>query len=303
MKIPNIINLQKFSIHDGDGIRTTVFFKGCPLSCKWCHNPESQRYEKQLMFYADRCTGCGNCVKTCPNNAISIVDGKAFTDLSKCTACGECYNSCTNQARFLIGDNYSVKDLVKLLEKDYMFYETSGGGVTLSGGEVMCQDITYIAELLKKLHNKGINTAVDTCGYAPFENFQKVLPYVDTFLYDLKAINSETHQKFMGKDNSLILDNLKKLSENGANINIRIPVIDGVNACDDEQNAMINFVKENLGTVKVNLLPYHNTGKDKYERINKKYDDLLFSKPSDEKMEDIKNKWLKAGFTNVKIGG
>lgn len=304
MKMPNIINIQKFSIHDGDGIRTTLFFKGCPLSCLWCHNPESQRFDKQLMVYSDRCTGCGACVKGCPNKAIKIDEnGKAVTDLSLCTACGICTDYCVNEARFIIGEQKPVKDLVKELEKDYLFYETSGGGVTLSGGEVMCQDMDYVCELLAKLKKKGINTAVDTCGYAPFENYERVLPFTDTFLYDLKAMNPETHKRFIGQDNALILENLKKLAKAGGNINIRVPVIEGVNACDEEQDAMINFVKENVGSVKVNLLPYHNTGKDKYERLSLTYIDDAFSKPTDARMEELKHKWLSAGFTNVKIGG
>ncbi|MEG1621069.1 MAG: glycyl-radical enzyme activating protein [Oscillospiraceae bacterium] len=303
MKMPNIINIQKFSIHDGDGIRTTVFFKGCPLSCAWCHNPESQRFEKQLMFYNDRCTGCGACVKSCPNNAISIQNGKAVTDYALCKNCGKCVDYCVNDARFLIGDNYTTDKLVKELYKDYLFYETSDGGVTLSGGEVMSQDMEYITELLQKLKKKGVHIAIDTCGYAPFESFEKILPYVDIFLFDLKAMNPETHKKFMGIDNKLILENLKRLAKANAKINIRIPVIDKVNASDDEQDAMIKFVNENVGSVKVNLLPYHNTGRDKYERINLKYDDESFGKPSDERMEELKHKWLSAGFTDVKIGG
>ncbi|MEG0895861.1 MAG: glycyl-radical enzyme activating protein, partial [Oscillospiraceae bacterium] len=299
MKIPNIINIQKFSIHDGDGIRTTLFFKGCPLSCKWCHNPESQSYNKQLMFYQDRCTGCGACIDVCPQKAISFKDGKSITDFSLCNACGKCIDYCSNEARFIIGDNYSTDELAKALYKDYLFYETSGGGVTLSGGEVMCQDMDYIVDLLKKLNRKGVNIAIDTCGYAPFENFEKVMPYTDTFLYDLKAINPQTHLSFMGKDNALILENLEKLAKAGANINIRIPVIDGVNACDEEQDKMIDFVKQKVGLVKVNLLPYHNTGKDKYERISLTYEDALIGKPSDQRMEELKNKWISAGFNNV----
>ena len=303
MKLPTIINIQKFSIHDGDGIRTTVFFKGCPLSCVWCHNPESQKFSKEIMFYSDRCTGCGICAMHCPQKAITIKDGLAFTNSELCNKCGLCTEYCNNEARAFIGENKTVDELVKRLTKDYMFYEESGGGITLSGGEVMCQNMDYIEELVKKLNKKGMSVDIDTSGYAPFENFERIIPYVDTFLYDMKAMNPEVHKKFIGVDNSLILENLEKLAQKKAKINIRIPVIEGVNACDEEQDAMIKFAKEKLGYVKVNLLPYHNTGKDKYERLGRKYQDECIGKPSKERMEELKEKWNNAGFSNVKIGG
>lgn len=303
MKLPTIINIQKFSIHDGEGIRTTVFFKGCPLSCRWCHNPESQNFSNEIMFYSDRCTGCGSCIAHCPQKAISLQNGLAYTNPELCNKCGVCTEYCNNEARALIGENKKVDDLVNKLAKDYMFYEESGGGVTLSGGEVMCQNMDYIEEVAKKLCKKGISVDIDTCGYAPFENFERIIPYVDTFLYDMKAMNTETHKKFIGVENALILENLEKLAKKKAKINIRIPVIEGVNACDEEQDAMISFVKEKVGYVKVNLLPYHDTGKDKYERLGREYQDSYIGKPTNERMEELKEKWNNAGFSNVKIGG
>ena len=303
MKFPTIINIQKFSIHDGEGIRTTVFFKGCPLSCLWCHNPESQKFSNEVMFYADRCVGCGVCTTGCPQHAISIKNGLAVTSSELCVRCGNCIDYCSQNARALIGEQKPVQQLVKELYKDMMFYEESGGGVTLSGGEVMCQNMDYIEDLVKSLHKKGVSVDIDTCGYAPFENYKRIIPYVDTFLYDMKAMNPETHKKFIGVDNQLILDNLKKLAQEKAKINIRVPVIEGVNASDEEQNAMINFVKGNVGTVKVNLLPYHNTGRDKYERLGRVYQDDEFSKPTDDRMKQLVKMWNDAGFSNVKIGG
>ena len=303
MKFPTIINIQKFSIHDGDGIRTTVFFKGCPLSCRWCHNPESQRFSNEVMFYADRCVGCGACLEGCPEHAVSIKGGLAETSADLCVRCGTCIDYCNQNARAVIGEQKPVAQLAKELSKDMIFYEESGGGVTLSGGEVMCQDMDYIEELVKALDKKGISVDIDTCGYAPFENYKRIIPYVDTFLYDMKAMNPETHKKFIGTDNKLILDNLKKLAEEKAKINIRVPVIEGVNASDDEQNAMIDFVKKNVGAVKVNLLPYHNTGRDKYERLGRLYEDDEFGKPTDERMNELVKMWNEAGFLDVKIGG
>ncbi len=303
MKSPAIINIQKFSIHDGEGIRTTVFFKGCPLTCRWCHNPESQRFSKEVMFYADRCVGCGGCAESCPEHAVSIQEGLAVTDTDLCVKCGECLDYCSKNARALIGKEKPVDQLVKELCKDRMFYEESGGGVTLSGGEVMCQDMDYIEELAKSLYKKGVSVDIDTCGYAPFENYKRIIPYIDTFLYDIKAMNPEVHKKFVGVDNKLILDNVRKLAAEKAKINIRVPVIEGVNASDEEQNAIINFVKDDVGIVKVNLLPYHNTGKDKYERLGRQYEDDEFGKPTDERMNELVKMWNDAGFSNVKIGG
>lgn len=301
--LPYIINIQKYSIHDGDGIRTTVFFKGCPLSCLWCHNPESQSYGKELMFSKEKCQGCLSCENICSQKAVSVIDGKAVTDRENCTLCQGCIDFCVNNAREIVGKQYTVNELFKELFKDSMFYEESGGGVTLSGGEVMSQDIEYVVSLLKKLKLRGINTAVDTCGYAPYENFRKVLPFTDMFLYDVKLIDEALHEKYTGKSNKLILENLKRLSDDGAVINIRIPIVEGVNADDAAINDIVCFLKDNIKVYRVNLLPYHNTGSHKYEKLDQKYSLSSLKAPSKEHMEEIKLKFEHSGFNNVKIGG
>lgn len=303
LNLPNIINIQKYSIHDGDGIRTTIFFKGCPLSCLWCHNPESQNYGEELMYNGEKCTGCMACIDICPRRAISKEENQAFTDRNKCNLCKACIDYCVNNAREFVGKEYKVAQLVKEAEKDRMFYEESGGGITLSGGEVMTQNMDYIEELLKKLKKKGYNIAIDTCGQAPYENYNRVLNYVDTFLYDIKLMDNEKHIKYIGKSNKLILDNLKKLSEAGANINIRIPLVESINTDDESIEDFIKFLKNNINVKKINLLPYHNTGKSKYERLQKVYEGVNFEAPSKERMETIKDKFEKAGFINIKIGG
>ncbi len=305
MGTPCVFNIQKFSIHDGDGIRTSIFFKGCPISCLWCHNPESQRYQKELMLFHDRCTACGSCVRHCPAEANRIEDGKLIIDREKCTACGVCTDWCLNNAREVAGKEYTVQELVKEAEKDRMFYEDSGGGITLSGGEVMVQDMDYIEKLCRILHDKGYSVNIDTCGYAPYENFKRILPYVDTFLYDIKAMDPEVHKHFIGVDNELILENLKKLSEDGARINIRIPVIDGVNATEEFMNSVVDFLRENNIRVKqVNLLPYHNTGMHKYRKLDRSYDEEhLLKVPEKADMELFKDIFMKHGFSNTKIGG
>ena len=302
--MPLVTNIQRYSIHDGDGIRTTVFFKGCPLNCVWCHNPETQCYNKQILTNQEKCVGCGECMKVCPMGAISIKAGKAETDQSLCNGCGKCVTACLLNLREVAGKEYSVKELITELKKDEMFYEESGGGITLSGGEVMVSDMEYIAELAQKLHGQGFTVAVDTSGYAPYENFEKILPYVDTFLYDIKAIDREVHTKYIGVDNELILDNLEKLSRDNAKLYIRIPVIKGVNEDDESMQAVIDWlIDHHIKAIQVNLLPYHNTGSSKYARMEGEYEGEHLETPGTEEMEHILTMFQNAGFHNTKIGG
>lgn len=303
MTLPKIINIQRYSIHDGDGIRTTIFFKGCPLNCHWCHNPESQNYGQELFYNVERCSSCLACVSVCPEGAIKKLDKGVTTDREKCCTCGKCIDYCINNCRELVGKEYEIKELLKLVDKDSMFYEESGGGVTLSGGEVMSQNIEYLEELVKALKKKGYNVAIDTCGHAPYESYERILPYVDTFLYDIKMMDKEKHKKFMGKSNELILDNLKRISGAGAHINLRIPVIGGVNEDDASMDDIISFLKKEVRVEKVNLLPYHNTGSSKYEKLNLIYKGEDFWTPDNDWMEHLKSKFEENGFNNVKIGG
>lgn len=301
---PLVTNIQKYSIHDGDGIRTTVFFKGCPLQCVWCHNPETQNFKKQLLTNREKCTGCGSCMQACPNGAVRMEDGRAVTDHSLCTGCGECVDYCLMNIREVAGKEYEIKDLVKELKKDQMFYEQSGGGVTLSGGEVMCMDPDYIEELVKALDSQGITVTIDTCGYAPYENFRRILPYVDTFLYDIKAIDNEVHKQYIGTDNQLILENLEKLSADQGRIYIRIPTIKEVNGDDRSMQAVIDWLKtHNIQVAQVNLLPYHNTGSSKYGRLETEYEGTTLTAPDNEEMQHFAELFQKAGFHNTKIGG
>lgn len=295
-----VFNIQKFSVHDGPGIRTTVFFKGCPLKCSWCHNPESQKFNKELMFSKDKCTDCGKCIQHCSSGAIRMENGTVVNDYGKCSLCGRCTDYCVNNARELVGDEVSIKEIVKEIDKDMVFYDQSQGGVTFSGGEAMCQP-GIIKELAKRCSEKGISVAVDTCGHVPFESFEEILDYVDVFLYDIKHMDSDRHKKYTGAGNELILENLIKLSERGANINLRIPVIGGVNDDDRTMNNIIEFVK-GTNIRKVNLLPYHDIAKNKYDKLGKVYETELFRKPSEEHMEEWKKMFEKNGFI-TKIGG
>ncbi len=304
MQTPLVFNIQRYSVHDGDGIRTTIFFKGCPLSCRWCHNPESQRYQQELMVYTTRCVGCGACVPRCPQGAIQMVDGVCITDRTLCTACGACTDYCLKNARELVGKTYTVDELVREALKDMAFFEESGGGVTLSGGEAMCQDLEYLTALCKKLHGRGIHICIDTCGYVNYSAFEAILPYVDCFLYDIKAMDSQLHRHYIGCDNQLILENLIKLSQAKADINLRIPLILGVNAQDEFIDDLIAFLHQNkIHPFRMNLLPYHNISMGKYQNLDRQYQSTQMDVPSEELMQRFRDKLINSGFTNSKIGG
>ena len=207
-----IFDIERNSYVDGPGIRTTVFLKGCPLSCVWCHNPESQSFEKQIMFYKSKCIGCGKCREVCPNN------------LKSCDFCGKCELYCPADARKICGKEYTIDEVLKEIVKDKPFYENSGGGVTLSGGEPLAQ-YDFSLELLKKAKENGIHTAIETCGYAEKSKILEIAKYVDLFLFDCKETNPELHKKYTGVDNKIILDNLKALSDAGSKIILRCPII------------------------------------------------------------------------------
>ena len=300
MNTANIFNIQKFSVHDGPGIRTTVFLKGCPLRCLWCHNPESQTINRQMLHDRDKCVLCGTCVKICPENAIKIENNILTTDPDKCSYCGKCEIYCIPGARQIAGKYYTVEEIFNEVMKDKVFYEQSNGGVTVSGGEPLLQ-IDFVEELLKKLKSENIHTAVDTCGAVSFENIQRVVPYTDVFLYDIKLMDDEKHIEYTGMSNKLILDNLKKLSQVHNNINIRMPIIEGINADTKHIQATIDFIRY-LNIKKVNLLPYHDIAKHKYKKLDMTYQDEKMSKPSEEKMQYFKEMFEKEGY-ECKIGG
>ncbi|MBU3145072.1 trans-4-hydroxy-L-proline dehydratase activase [Clostridium sp. CF012] len=300
MTSSTIINIQKYSIHDGPGIRTTVFFKGCPLNCWWCHNPESQNLNPEIMFFKERCTGCGTCVKRCPEKAIQFVKGFPVFNESKCTLCGKCSDFCLSNARELVGKDITVKNLMKEIIKDEVFYEESNGGVTFSGGEPLMH-ADYLYNILKICKDKGIHTTVDTSGYASWKQFEKIVDNVDLFLFDIKHMNNEKHIKYTGVENVIILENLKKLSQRGSNIYIRMPLIAGINDDDETIDAAVDFLSK-INLIHVDLLPYHKMGMDKYRRLNIEYKLSGLEKPSDEVMNKISEKFKSAGI-KIKIGG
>ena len=268
-----IFDIQRASFVDGPGIRTTVFFKGCNLRCAWCHNPESQSAKTEMLFYKNRCTGCGKCKEKCPNS------------LEKCDFCGKCVLFCPHDAREICGKEYTVDDVMREVLKDKAIYENSGGGVTFSGGECMLQ-IDFLEEVLKKCKEQGIHTAVDTAGHVPTEYFERILPHTDLFLYDIKCFDEEKHKKYTGVGNELILSNLKKLISLGAKIWIRIPVIPGVNDTLSEMKKIKSFIDSSGGVEKIELLPYHAMGEHKYSALGKEIN--KFTVPLDSTMETLR---------------
>lgn len=280
-----ICDIKRFAVHDGDGIRTTVFLKGCPLKCVWCHNPESILPNPQTGFYEHKCVGCGECIAICPQNSHKIENGRHIFDRKLCTACGKCETVCLGNALKLYGKKYTTEELLPLLLEDKDFYDNSGGGVTISGGECLLY-ADFCAELLKKLKEENINTAIDTCGFVSREAIDKVMPYTDVFLYDIKAIDEDIHIECTGQSNKLILENLMYLDDCGKKIEIRIPYVPGYNS--GEINKIFDFLKNIKNIVKVRVLPYHNYAASKYEALSME-NTLPEKLPSAAKIEELQN--------------
>ncbi len=302
MAIGIIFDIKHYAIHDGPGIRSTVFFKGCSLQCQWCHNPEGIHTEPEIFLRNEKCPSeCRFCISACPNGAIRRNKGSIEVDLSLCDLCSECEEACVYGALEIIGRKVSVKDVIGELEKDSLFYEESQGGVTFSGGEPFEQPI-FLNALLDKAKSKDLHTTVDTCGYFNpnlLANFDRK---VDLFLYDLKMIDDEKHKKYTGKSNSLILDNLRRLTANGHRVAVRIPLIAGINDDDNNIEKTVEFLKTLNHIEQINLLPYHSGGSLKQKRLGKKQLHAGFQSPSSERMEAIK-KFFKANGFSVKVGG
>lgn len=271
-----LFDIQRNSSVDGPGIRTTVFFKGCNLKCKWCHNPESQKAEKQLLFYQNRCKNCGMCRKKCSTGGIYNPE--------KCSFCGQCEFYCLQDARKICGKEYTIDEVMNIVEKDCSFYNISKGGVTFSGGECMLQ-IDSLYELLKSCKDKGIQTAVDTAGCVPWESFDLILPYTDMFLYDVKSMFPQMHKNYTGADNKKILDNLAKLLKTKKRIWVRFPVIPTVNDNLDEMKLLIKFFDKHGYPEKTELLPYHGMGNVKYSALNREYS--AFPNVNPEKLKSL----------------
>ncbi|MBU7032483.1 MAG: glycyl-radical enzyme activating protein [Theionarchaea archaeon] len=296
-----IFDIKKYALHDGPGIRTTIFFKGCPLACPWCHNPEGKAAAPELMWSPDRCLHCSDCLEACPRKALSFTEDRLTVDCRACNGCGTCTASCTPHALEMVGTEKTVDDILKEIEKDVLFYDESGGGVTFSGGEPLMQT-TFLKTLLHVCRDFGIHTAVDTCGFASPRDILKLAPDVDLFLYDLKVINNEKHTFLTGKSNELILQNLELLIQQQSTLWVRYPVIPSYNESDEDIQDLGNFLTS-LGVPTVTLLPYHAAGTHKVDRLLFNHSPpCAIQPPSEARMNQISAK-LKGFGLHVMTGG
>lgn len=298
-----VFDVKRFAVHDGPGIRTTIFFKGCPLHCLWCHNPEGIDFGPELIVRSSRCSSCYTCLKVCPTRAISPGPGKGpvVVDRSKCDLCGKCVEACAYEALEIVGRRTTVGDVVAEAARDSIFYEQSGGGVTLSGGEPLAQPAFVIA-LLEELKARGISTALDTSGLANEDVLARAASFSDLILYDLKTMDDSVHRRYAKSGNGLILENLQHLDRLHKPIQVRIPLVAGVNDGKENIAASIGFLKTLSSVRRVDLLKYHKGGQEKYKNLGKQSCFRIFEPPSDERMEEIRGAFAEAGFS-VSIGG
>ena len=282
-----VFNIQRFSIQDGPGIRTTVFLKGCPLRCLWCSNPESQNSFLEMGHRNTICIRCGRCVEICPVKASSMTEEGIKIDRELCTNCGKCIQSCVVGARRFYGEVMSVDQVFQEVKRDKDFYQDSGGGVTASGGEPLLH-ADFVAELLQCCWENDIHTCIETCGYADKDAWEKVLPYTNLVLFDLKLMDPITHHKWTGESNEKIVDSLKLVAGSGVPVMIRIPVIPGVNDSDKNMKESAKYIRS-LGLKKVQLMPYHRYGASKYEILDRHYSLSELKPQSDKQLSEIIN--------------
>lgn len=282
-----IFSIQRYSTEDGPGIRTTVFMKGCPLRCLWCHNPEGQMSHPEIVFNDTRCIGCKKCVDACPEGAITFGEDGPRTDRGKCRNCGKCAEVCPGGARELVGRYVSAEEAFAEVERDALFYRNSGGGVTVGGGEPAMQS-GFLVDLLRKCREKGIHTALDTSGCVKWETMEKILEHVDLVLYDIKQIDPAKHADCAGVSNELILENARRICRKGTPMIVRIPVIPGYTDADENIRGIAEFVST-LDTVdRIDLLPFHALGEPKYRKLDRHYEFRDTQPPTDEHMQHLK---------------
>ncbi|ACO85462.1 MULTISPECIES: choline TMA-lyase-activating enzyme [Clostridium] len=271
-----IFNIQKYNMYDGDGIRTLVFFQGCPLRCKWCANPEGLEKKYRVMLKSNLCVNCGACVSACPVGIHTISNKTLKHEVNRdidCIGCGKCKEACLKSAISIVGEEKTISELLKIVEEDRTFYEMSGGGVTLGGGEVLMQP-EAATSLLMACKQEGINTAIETCGYTKLETILKVAEFVDLFLFDIKNINSDRHHELTGVRNERILENLQELLKKKYNVKIRMPLLKGINDSQDEIEKTMEFLlpyKDYKNFKGIDLLPYHKMGVNKYNQLGMEY--------------------------------
>ena len=297
-----VFDIKRYSIHDGPGIRTTVFLKGCSLRCLWCHNPESVDPGPELMHWPSRCVRCYSCVEACPKGAIAKdADGAVIVDRAKCDLCGRCAEACLYDAMQIVGREMSIEDVLGEVEKDKVFYDQSGGGVTLSGGDPFVQS-AFAEALLDGCRARGIRTAVDTAGFSRNGVLDRIASKADLILYDLKCMDDARHKELTGVSNVPIIENLKRLAAGRTEVWVRIPLVSGVNDDDDNIRRTIAFLSSLKTIRRVGILPYHAGGLEKARRIGRENNFRKFETPSEERIAAIEGAFREAGF-EVRRGG
>lgn len=295
-----ITDIQKFSVHDGPGIRSIVFFKGCPLRCEWCQNPETWSIKPEIMYTPSSCIQCGACQANCPIGAIRLEEDGIHLNYDLCKCCKICIKTCYAEALSVVGKKMNVEAVLQIVLQDLPFYEKSGGGVTLSGGEVLMH-ADFATELLHRLKEKNIHTAIETCGFGPWEKLQTILDYTDLVLYDIKHMDSNVHKKYTGQGNQQILRNLKNCNSLGKKIIIRMPYIPGVN--DTEENLYkVGDLACKLNISMIHLLPFHKMGEGKWNGLGKNYPFSSVEMPSKESLKHAERLFESMGLS-VNIGG
>ena len=265
-----VFNIQRYSIDDGPGVRSTVFMKGCPLTCLWCSNPESQCMQPELTYRYTSCKKCGTCVKVCPAGAITLDDDGVHVDREKCTLCQECVKNCIPEALSISGDKMTVDEVFNIVKKDADYYDVSGGGVTASGGEILSQ-ADFVAELFKRCREAGFHTNADTSGFGDPAALEKILEYSDLVFFDLKHMDPQKHKEYAGVSNELIIKNLELVAKKGVPVVIRVPLIPGYNDSEENLHALARTVHDIVPQATVNVLPYHRYGANKYRMIDMVY--------------------------------
>lgn len=300
--IANIFEIQRYCIHDGPGIRTTVFFKGCPLSCVWCCNPESQNLYTEIGFFKEKCIGCKKCKEVCPKDNIIISDIVHFKDIKQCRLCTEknCVSFCPSCALTVYGKRWTVNEVTEEVIKDKMFYEESGGGVTVSGGEALLQ-ADFVKELFLRCKDYNINTAIETCGYVSWDAFEKVVPLTDYIIMDIKHVNKKNFFDGTGGDSKIVMDNFEKLLDMGKQIEVRIPLIPNFNSDFLSFQQICTYLKK-CNVKNITILPFHKLAKEKYNSLGRKYAYKDTSILSDEYLEKIKKIALSYGIKSCFFG-
>lgn len=295
-----VCEIEKYAIHDGPGIRSVVFLKGCPLQCIWCANPETQRLENELYYDCTRCIQCKRCITACEQGVLLASDEKIHIAREKCTACGQCVTECPMGALQLVGKEMSVEEVFEEISKDIVFYRQSGGGITISGGEVLMHE-EFATALLQKSQENYIHTAIETSGFGSWNALHNLAEYCDVILFDIKHTDKKIHREVTGVEQNVILDNLQQLSKIHSHITLRVPLITGWNDREEDIENVVRIANEN-GIREIHLLPYHSLGRQKYNRLGRKYCLEKVNSPEDNEMNHFKEYIRKQGLKCI-IGG